>query len=207
MHQKIEDIISDYLAQADHYLPNLVEGFYIYGSIALGNYSLELSDIDFITVTSRRLNPKEIEIFDTIHKKVRGRISKPNLSGIYVTWEDLGKLKQDISPFPFYNGKMNQSGYFELNLVTWYELIHHGIAIRGPLTKDLSLTVDWSLLIENMQNNLNTYWVNWIKKSRGVSINSLILYFRRTDIEWGVLGISRLYYTFNEKDITTKIAA
>ena len=126
----IEEIISLYINSVNRYLPHLLEGFYLYGSIALGDYSLELSDIDFIAITKERLQESEIAVLAQVHCEIEFKYKKPNLNGIYLTWSDLGRLPEDTQPFPYYcDGVMHSSGYFELNLVTWYELKHHGIRI------------------------------------------------------------------------------
>lgn len=44
-----------YLEVADRLEPGLVEGLYLQGSIALGDYRPGVSDIDFVAVTSRPL--------------------------------------------------------------------------------------------------------------------------------------------------------
>lgn len=59
-----------------------------------------------------------------------------------------------------------------------------------------------------MRHNLNTYWLGWMNDCRRFpSIKYIGLYFSINMIEWGVLGVSRLYYTFIEKDIISKAGA
>lgn len=204
----VQAIISRYLDEVRQTKPGLLEGFYIYGSIALGDYSLELSDIDFVAVTRERLSKPDLAVLERIHRNVERSRKKPNMNGIYVTWDDLGKLPDEIPPYPYYkDGQMHEAGYFELNLVTWYELKSCGITVVGPEAAELDYDVDWNGLITRMHDNLNTYWRSWMRKARGLSAYSIGLYFRRNDIEWGVLGITRLYYTFRENKITTKVGA
>ncbi|OPA73728.1 hypothetical protein BVG16_26935 [Paenibacillus selenitireducens] len=207
LHPRIQTILYEYISMVQKELP--LQGFYIYGSIALGDYSLELSDIDFIAVTDQRLNPDGIRHVEQVHRLVERKFPKPNLNGIYVTWEDLGKLQEEITPYPFYcDGKLTAAGYFECNLVTWYELKHTGITIIGPEASDLAFTVDWGQLISLMYANLNTYWQRWIVQSeKHLSLKSAALYFRSSEVEWGVLGITRLFYTFREHQITSKARA
>ncbi|MDZ7543792.1 DUF4111 domain-containing protein, partial [Clostridium perfringens] len=64
------------------------------------------------------------------------------------------------------------------------------------------------ILIDEMRNNHNTYWINWINDCRKLtSMKYIGLLVSLNMIEWGVLGISRLYYSFKERDITSKIGA
>jgi hypothetical protein len=46
-------ICDDYLTLADRHASGLVEGLYLQGSVALGDYRAGVSDIDFVAVTSR----------------------------------------------------------------------------------------------------------------------------------------------------------
>jgi Domain of unknown function (DUF4111) len=208
IHPGINQIITEYLNLVDEYNPELLEGFYIYGSVALGDYSLKLSDIDFIAVSKNRLTKEDISKLEGIHQMIRKAYPKPSLEGIYVTWDDLGKLN-DIEPYPYYHeGKMHESGLFECNPVTRHELITCGIAIQGPEVSELDITQDWDQLIQLMNTNLNTYWLNWIKlSSKRISMNSVSLLCSKAAVEWGVLGITRLYYTFHENQITSKARA
>ncbi|WP_442600717.1 aminoglycoside adenylyltransferase domain-containing protein [Paenibacillus sp. KN14-4R] len=206
---QVDEILDLYIKNVNSLKPNLLEGFYLYGSIVSEDFSLELSDIDFIAITKERLSEAEIKMLHQVHRKVELKYKKPNLNGIYITWDDLGKLQSEIQPFPYFlEGKMYKSGYFELNLVTWYEFKNKGIKIMGPEISDLNIEVDFELLISRMHQNLNSYWSNWIiRSSKLLSLVSLALYFRRNDMEWGVLGITRLFYTFREHKITTKVGA
>lgn len=59
-----------------------------------------------------------------------------------------------------------------------------------------------------MKDNLNTYWLNWIiSSSKLFSTKGLMSAISLKTIEWGVLGITRQYYSFIEKDITSKTGA
>ncbi|MEQ2527667.1 aminoglycoside adenylyltransferase domain-containing protein [Bacillaceae bacterium CLA-AA-H227] len=72
----------------------------------------------------------------------------------------------------------------------------------------MKYTVDFDILINKMRNNLKTYWLNWVNACRRFpSIGYIALFVSPKAIEWGILGISRLYYTFNGRDITSKVGA
>ena len=52
--------MSRYLEQVDHALPDRVEGFYLVGSAALQAFQPGRSDIDFVAVTTGRLDESEL---------------------------------------------------------------------------------------------------------------------------------------------------
>lgn len=205
---RIRSIVNDYIQQVEAADPGLLAGFYIYGSVTLGDYSLALSDIDFVAVISEELDSRQLALLAEVHRAVAARFRKPDMNGIYVTPRQLGKLPHEIPPFPYYyNNRLYKSGYFECNRVTWTELKESGIRIIGLPPSMLEYEVDWNDLLLDMRDNLNSYWRNWVAQSAKLwSVKGLAL-TRRGAVEWGVLGISRLYYSFRERKITAKAGA
>lgn len=88
---RVNEILSLYFEQINNWQSDFIQGFYIYGSLSLGHFSLELSDIDFVAITKERLKDKEIARLEQIHHQIERHYAKPNLNGIYITWNDLGK--------------------------------------------------------------------------------------------------------------------
>lgn len=205
----VQEVLTYYLERINDRQAGIIQGFYLYGSIALGDYYTHCSDIDFIAVSEERLTDEHYQHLMLAHKEVEKRFPRSRMGGIYVTWSDLGKLRDEVEPFPFYtDGKLKRAGYFELNLVTWYELKHHGIRLVGPAIEELPLAIDMQRFISNMHLNLNTYWTNWIRKAtRRLRSYSLLVWLRGSEIEWGVLGVTRLWYTFREHQVTSKAKA
>ena len=55
---------------------------------------------------------------------------------------------------------------------------------------------------------MNAYWLHWMKScEKFPSIRYIGSFVSLGMIEWGVLGVSRLYYTFKERDMTSKVGA
>ncbi|MDZ4907347.1 aminoglycoside adenylyltransferase domain-containing protein, partial [Clostridium perfringens] len=108
----------------------------------------------------------------------------------------------------FNDGKFQGFKSFDRNSIDAYQLKKYGITIKGQVIRDFNYEVNFDILIDEMRNNLNTYWINWINDCRKLtSMKYIGLFVSLNMIEWGVLGISRLYYTFKERDITSKIGA
>lgn len=207
IHQQIPEpvrpILEKYVLLTNQELPNLISGFYIVGSIALGGFNEQFSDIDFVAVLHRELSQADIEKLITIHQIIEKEFSKWKLSGCYLQMDDLGRFENDIKPHPHYHdGKFHTEGYFEINSITWWILKNHGIAIIGKETADLPFTVDWNLLLSWMKKNLNSYWVRWTRR-----MDRFLVMLSDWGIQWTVLGVLRQYYTFREHSIATKIRA
>jgi tRNA nucleotidyltransferase (CCA-adding enzyme) len=55
----VDKVLKEYINLFNEHLPETIEGFYIHGSIALNAYVDDSSDIDFITLTNRRLTEED----------------------------------------------------------------------------------------------------------------------------------------------------
>jgi Aminoglycoside adenylyltransferase, C-terminal domain/Nucleotidyltransferase domain len=198
--EPIHPLLENYVLLTSKELPNLISGFHIVGSIALGEFNELFSDIDFVAVLNREISQVDIERLITIHKRIEKDFPNWKLSGCYLQIYDLGRFENDIKPHPYYHdGKFHTEGYFEINSITWWTLKHHGIAIIGKEAADLPFTVDWNLLIAKMKQNLNSYWVSWTNR-----MDRFLVMFSDWGIQWTVLGVLRQYYTLRENSIPTK---
>lgn len=199
----VQPIIENYVLRLNERFPDLLNSFYIVGSIALGEFNEYFSDIDFIAVLNRKMTLVETKKLQGIHEELEQNFPQWKMSGSYIQSGDLGKLDENLEPHPHYHdGVLHPEECFELNSVTWWELKHHGIAVIGTEPLNLSFTVDWNVLITEMRENLNTYWAGWV--SRPVRVMTL---YSDWGIQWAITGVLRQFYTFRENRITTKIRA
>lgn len=209
MPNEVNNILEMYCGLLRNKIPGTVRGVYLYGSLVLHDFKFGSSDIDFITVVNRSLADGEIAILDEIHGMVRKYFPRPPLNGIYVQVQDIGGMEEDIEPIPYYlDGTMHKAGYFEINPVTWFELKEHGVTILGPDISILDFSFDFNTITEYIADNINAYWSNWVGRARnGLSRHSVGLFFSKEMVEWGVLGVTRQYYTLREKDVVSKSKA
>lgn len=201
--QSVKQVLDEYLALIHEQRPGLLEGMYLHGSLALGAFDPRFSDIDFISITSRRCSDADIDSLRAIHDTLRQRYPQAQLEGSYLQWDDLGRFEDTIPPRPhIHDGILHASGHFDLNGVTWWVLKQRGIALVGPPPEYLDIQVDWVDLIAKMHHNMNTYWASYITNPRRMA-------WLLTDygIQWAVLGVLRQFYTFRERAITSKTGA
>lgn len=188
-------VAEDFLTRADELAPGLVEGLYLQGSIALGDYRPGVSDIDFVAVTSRRADP---ELIGRIHGGVPRR---PYFDGVFVSWDDLRRDPATLPPGPaVHENRVLAATDFERNLVTWHVLAQGGVAVRGPERPEIH--TDWPALAERTRANLDSYWRPWLRQTR-VSPAGLTA----GAVSWGVLGVTRLQHTLDAGEVTSKTAA
>lgn len=207
--KEVEVVLNEYFRVLNTNLPNLMESFYIVGSLVLNDYHHGKSDVDFVSVVNRDMNLRDLKIIKEIHKKISYKYHKTVLEGSYVTTQQIGKLNKDIGSAIHFDGKKirydNKSG--NVGIVTWFMLKTYGMTIIGQKPDYYISNIGINDLIYCVKLNADTYWVNWTEKaSKNFSVKGVYTLFEQ-GVEWGVLGISRLYYTIQEKDVVSKYKA
>jgi hypothetical protein len=207
----VQAVLNDYLILFNKYLPNTMEGVYLHGSISLDAYVNNSSDIDFIAVTCRRMTPEDAGSLYLIHKELALQYPKPEMDGVYIIQEEIGKLStsetNEYQENAYYNnGELNFGEYFNFNPITWYLIKHKGISFMGPDPASFDVTISLHQLSSYVLSNMNSYWTG---RTRGMenSIEDIMKYPTEiidNEIEWSVLGLLRQYYTLRESGITSK---
>ena len=209
----VDKVLKDYINLFNEHLPGTIVGLYLHGSIALDAYVDDASDIDFITLTNRRLTAGDAEALSYIHRTIENKYKKPDMDGVYALCEDMGKLyksSDDHIEYPYFNnGELAFGDYFNFNPITWWVLKSRGIKILGPEIEEFNIDTDPQELTSYVIENMNSYWTNRIHMAEK-SIDHLVqLPTSQIDfeIEWTVLGLLRQFYTIKENDIVSKLAA
>jgi hypothetical protein len=179
----VEELVSRYLDRVDAELPGLVEGFYLVGSVALGNYRPGTSDVDFVAVTADPLGPRELATL--------ARIRRPHLDGSYRTWADLAGPAEKAGDTP----------------VTWHTLARYGIAVRGPDPSTVDIHLDPAALSAWCRGNLDGYWRSWLARSGRLASRAGLVALSPWATVWVVTGVSRIHHTIATGEIISKEAA
>lgn len=199
----LDALLTAFTAELDRRLPDFVQGLYLHGSIALGTFNPRSSDVDFVALTSRAAAPADFDHLRAIHQQLAAAYPQWPLEGSYFRAAEIGDCQHPLSPYPHYHdNRLELSTRIDQHCVTWWMLHHHGITLKGTPAQQLALTVDFGMLIAGMKHNLNTYW-------RGFTTQPSRMAWLLSDygIQWAVLGVLRQYYTFVERDITSKTGA
>lgn len=200
-------VLERYFALLNSRLPDLLDAFYLHGSACLGAFRPGLSDVDFLAVARAEITPEQLSILREIHRSLQRKYPRTILDGLYALRADL--MEGGAARCLRFNEGIFQ-GYqsFHVHSADAYLLKQKGIALWGPEPASLPYETDWNTLIANMKENLNTYWRRWVRDCRRFGTYRFAGSFLSPRlIEWGVLGISRLYYTFREGDIISKAGA
>lgn len=190
----------------ERHVPGLVAGLHLVGSVALGDFRLGRSDLDFVGVLAHRATGPELEALAIVHRLYAADPTFPPLDGIWVTAEDLA-----IGPDAVPDGPATQDSQFvearrgNRNPVTWAEL-RRAVSVVGTVDAT-RLWSDTVRLRTWTRANVEDYWALWLKRaSRLWTPYGLPMLGRRMPM-WGVLGISRLHYTLNTGEIASKTGA
>ncbi len=199
---KVQQALDSYFDKMDSQFPDLFHSFYLYGSVSLGEFQDTYSDIDFVGVIHRNLSDSERVNLQQIHLELQAEIPSIIFDGWYFVQEDFHLLQErSATGLRVNEGKILGSVPYEKDSIDAFQLKTYGITLKGQQATELPFIPDWDTLLSNMKDNLNSYWVNLLNRSRMATIENI------EDIEWGVLGISRLLYTFTKRDIISKVGA
>lgn len=200
--RSVQPALDQYLARIAQVLPGFLVGFYLHGSITLGEYQPRFSDIDFITVVSRRSTAADVAALKNLHAELNQTYPNLRFSGSYLQPTDLGKPANEIEPCPYFQDDILQHGHFDINAVTWWMLKHRGITLAGTPASELPFTVDVDAMLADMHHNMNVYWASYLRNPLRIS-----QLFSDYGIQWIIPGVLRQFYTFNERSIVSKTAA
>ena len=185
---------------------NLI-GIYLTGSAVLGDWHYGKSDMDLTVVVNDALSKKEIASMEEQIKKWEAQNPSVKFEIQYVPFAILGKNLEEVEPILSYQDRKHSMSYSGFHAVTWYTLKKHGIVLCGRPVDQLNLKTAEDELLAYVYNNVNTYWTTWTASAARMFSTKGILSFTDWAVEWCVCGLSRMYYTLQEKDITSKSGA
>lgn len=207
--KEVELILNEYFTVFNIDLPDLMESFYLTGSIVLNDFHEGKSDVDFVAVINREMNSKDLSNLKKIHKGIRSKYRKIVLEGSYITPQQIGKSDKDVGPAIYFDGKKIRHDHKSGNasIITWVMLKKYGMTLIGKKPEHYIPNIDINDLVTYVKLNVNSYWVNWTERAAKTLSKQGIFTLSPQGVEWGVLGISRLYYTMHEGDVTSKYQA
>ena len=187
LHPRVHEVVGIFLQAADAEAPGLVEALYLTGSVALGDFHLLSSDIDYVAVLRGPPDAADNSALQRAHFTLKRRCPQPNFHGSCVTAADLTDGKVDP--------------------VTLRTLAGHPVVCRGPepvLPPPAEIVADLS---RYAQSNLASYWVPLLRRAAHFPSLWSLVAASGFGAVWIVQGISRLHYTLATGDICSKLAA
>ena len=178
------------------FLDEKIVGVYIYGSIALGAFHKETSDVDFVTVINDSVNEAEKQQLVELHKKLSDNTLGKRMDGMYIPLADLGKYNHEINEYVYCADGKADIGHWDINAVTWWTLKNQGITVIGKEVEDLPFQIKWDDVVNTMKYNVEHYWSEKAKRP--------YLFFIEEWVESAVVTMGRILYTLDHKTIVSK---
>ncbi|ASS75551.1 hypothetical protein CIG75_11510 [Tumebacillus algifaecis] len=206
----LQPLIAAYTCQLNNAsFRDALHGIYLYGSIALGAFDEQRSDIDFLTVLRRDLTEAERGELELLHIRLQNDHPLAFLmDGMYIHRQHLGRLNPEIPPYSFtHEGEFHRAGHWDVNHVTWWLLQHRAVTVFGPESSTLLLHVTTEDLRATMAYNLHSYWSHRLQALEGMSFDTLPETELQADTADAVLTLCRIAYTLEHGDILSKTAA
>ncbi|MEU4290941.1 hypothetical protein AB0E63_22165 [Kribbella sp. NPDC026596] len=199
---EVEAITSQYLALTDDVLPGRILGFYLTGSIPLGDFHAGRSDIDGVVVVDGPVTEADVR---PIHEKLPER---PYFDVTYLTADALAVAPDRGTPVVYtIDGEFKDPAEAgPVNPVLWSELARQSLAVRE--VPGLTVHDDHQALVDHTRANLTSYWTPMLDRleehfadfADDHVVDGWI-------IPWYVLGIPRLHALLATGNIVSKTAA
>jgi predicted nucleotidyltransferase len=187
-------------------LPGKYTGLYLTGSVALGDWIPERSDLDILVVTNGQLAATDVDRLADLHARLAGR---PYLDAIYLSRADLGaELPADHGGLPHaIDGVLRRDGY-RPDPVLWATLDRHGVTLEGPLASTLAVAPEPARLRDWNLGNLHSYWRPWAADARlRLADRDSAVPLAAEVVVHALLGPGRLHYTISTGEILAKSAS
>jgi hypothetical protein len=136
---EVNEVLLDLLSQVQAILGDRFVSFYLYGSLASGDFNPYQSAIDFVVVTSDDLPDAVVKELETMHLRLASGPSKwaQKLEGVYIPKHYLPRYNPTDPPLPtinegrFYLGQQGRDWVIQRHI-----LREQGAVIAGPSLRD-----------------------------------------------------------------------
>ena len=197
---EVNSVLEELLSGARALLGPRFIGLYLDGSLAIGDFEPDKSDVDFVVVTDGELSPEMFVALKTMHGRIATGPSKwaKELEGSYIPRRALRHdLRPDAHPYIDRGSALamvhQESGYWVIHR---HILREHGVVLAGPLPRTLIDPVQPAELREAVRGILREWWRPMLTEGPLLQ-NS----FYRC---YAVLTMSRMLYTMRHGAIVPK---
>jgi Domain of unknown function (DUF4111) len=197
---EINSVLQELLLGAQSILADHFVGMYLDGSLAIGDFEPDKSDLDFVVVTASDVSSDTFGALKAMHDRIASGASKwaRELEGSYISQRAL-RYDQRPAAHPYIDrGSVlatvqHESGYWPIHR---HVLREHGVVVAGPPPPTLIDPVQPEELREAARGILREWW-------RPMLVDGPLLQnsFYRC---YAVLTMSRILYTIRHGAIVTK---
>src|SRR5690242_16250341 len=101
-YREVNAIVNELLTNVQAVLGPQFVGMYLYGSLALNDFSVDTSDIDFVVVTEEEVSPKMLAALQAMHLRIGSLSGKwaTQLEGAYLSRQAIRRHDPAKASYP-----------------------------------------------------------------------------------------------------------
>lgn len=200
-HVEVDAVLRRLREDARQVLGPDIAAMYLYGSLALGDFDPQSSDIDFLMVTAKTLKAKQLAALERMHVAVRenGLSAASKLEGSYIPVDAVGRHQADGR----YPG-MGADWPFEVRgqgpdwIINRHVIREHSSALLGPDPQSLIDPISPDELRQAVIA-LVPFWTRSLEDPQWLE--------RRNYQAFAILTMCRMLYTIKHGKVATKPVA
>jgi hypothetical protein len=208
----VNSVLHYFAARIQTILESQFLGMYLYGSLALGDFDPQTSDIDFIVVTKNEIAEKLFSALQEMHEQFDAS-SAPEaaislwakrIEAAYIAQEALHHSDPTAAMYPqlekgtkLFNAPLEIGWAFQL-----HSLREHGIVIAGPDPRTITNPVE----LDSMRRAVAAIAGGW-QEQAGQDPEWLDWVRQRDAQSFVVLTLCRMLYSLETGDVASKPAA
>jgi predicted nucleotidyltransferase len=169
---------------------------YVFGSLAMGDFSKHQSDIDFLALITTSIGPTEGKRLQAVHDKLRATEFGARLEGEYVTVSALGVEGIEGTVARCEEGVLLLDVSSKFSAENILDIRQNAVVIYGPKPRGVLPFVSLQSVKKAVQDSLK-------------ELNNELKRSELNDLKWlgsGVLNTCRTLYTLKTGKITSKSA-
>lgn len=159
-YQDVNDFLILLLSRMQAVLSDHFIGLYLGGSLALGDFNPQRSDIDFVAVTVDELPPEMIVTLQEMHARLWATRTTwaRKLDGSYVPQQVFRRWTSNDAPCPFVEGESFDLTNQGSAVIQRHIIYQHGVVVAGPGPHTLLDLVDADELRSSLRDSLEQWW-------------------------------------------------
>jgi aminoglycoside adenylyltransferase-like protein/nucleotidyltransferase-like protein len=200
----VNAILHELLAGVQAILGDHFVGLYLYGSLAIGGFTSQRSDIDFVVVTADELPDEMLSALELMHARIAGGDSPwaTELEGSYIPRNALRRYDPTHARHPHID-RGDSSLRIEQHYSDWviqrHILREHGVIMAGPAPHTLIDPISPGELRRAVRELFHEWWAPMLHDSTRLHHAGYQVY--------AVLTMCRILYTFQHGTVVSKPVA
>jgi hypothetical protein len=198
-HLQVNAVLHELLLESSTVLDQQFIGLYLYGSLALGDFTPASSDIDFLIVTANDLSLESVTLLMEMHRRLSDSGLKwvDRLEGSYLPLSALPRYRPDDPPRLCVNeGKVYMGRHGYEWILQRHQLREYEMTVLGPPIKPLIEPLSPGDLRQAIGNLLTEWWLPMLSDSSRLEEKG----YR----DYAVLSMCRALYTLEFGALASK---